>query len=227
MCGRFTLTAALKTIQGRFDFDDNIMEAAAGNYRPNRNVSPTQSVLTVINAEGRSRPALMRWGLVPSWSKQEKTDYALINARAETLAVKPMFRPLIARNRCLIIADGFYEFRAEGKKKIPVRFSMSDDSLFTFAGLYERWKDPMSGNMILSCTIITTEPNEIVKPIHNRMPVILRREDECRWLDSSANTVDMAALLVPFDHLRMRAEDTDPQITAYGKKKKKDDLQLF
>lgn len=227
MCGRFTLTAALKTIQSRFDFDDDIMASVTEGYRPSMNVTPTQSVLTIFPEDGKPIPALMRWGLVPSWSKPEKTDFALINARAETLTVKPMFRPLIAKNRCLIVADGFYEFRAEGKKKIPVRFSMDDESLFAFAGLYDRWKDPQSEKIILSCAIITTEPNELVRTVHSRMPAILRKEDESRWLDSAANTVDMTALLVPFDHRRMRAEDTDPQLTAPIKKKKTDDLQLF
>ncbi len=210
MCGRFTLTAALKTIQGRFELDDEEIGAIEPDYHPNDNVSPTQKVLTLYSAGEKPVPSLMRWGLVPSWSKQKKTDYSLINARAETIDTKPMFRSLIARNRCLIVADGFYEFRAEGKRKIPVRFSMKDDSLFSMAGIYDRWKDPGSDSVLISCAIITTEPNDLVREVHSRMPVILARPDEPRWLDVSLNPVDLKMLLTPYDPKLMRTFDVDP-----------------
>lgn len=218
MCGRFTLTAALKTIQGRFDFDDDDTGAVESDFRPNANVSPTQNILTALRDGDRVKPRMMRWGLIPSWSKQEKSDYLLINARAETLDVKPVFKPLIARNRCIIIADGFYEFRADGKKKIPVRFSMKDESLFSMAGLYDCWKDTGSEKIIFSCTIITTEPNDLVRPVHNRMPVVLSRDDEKRWLDVSMKLSDMKTFLAPFDSSMMTFADADPGLTSSKKK---------
>ena len=128
----------------------------------------------------------MRWGLIPSWAKDKSIGSRMINARAETVAEKPSFRNALRRRRCLVLADGFYEWRRVGKTKTPMRIVMRSGEPFAFAGLWETWTDP-EGTVIPSCTIITTTPNDLLSPIHNRMPVILPRDLEEFWLDESVD----------------------------------------
>jgi putative SOS response-associated peptidase YedK len=215
MCGRFTLATSLQTIQERFLLNDEEIRSVAEIYTPNLNIAPTQMVLTVTAADDRKRLQTMRWGLIPFWSKDIKIGVKLFNARAETLREKPSFRHLLSRKRCLIVADGFYEFREENKKKIPVKFSLISNECFTFAGLFDVWKDKTKPDKpIISCTLITTEPNTLVASVHNRMPVILKKEDEPVWLDPlKQHYQDVHYLLTAYDDHRMIKTDVDPDVT--------------
>ena len=199
MCGRYSLTADLGELAGRFEFDGD-WDAFDKRY----NIAPTQEVLTVVGGETR-RAGYMRWGLIPFWAKNASIGSRMINARAETVAEKPAFRDALRRRRCLVLADGFYEWQRVGKNKRPMRIVMGSGEPFAFAGLWETWKNS-EGTVIPSCTIITTTPNDLLKPIHNRMPVILSKEVEGFWLDD--NVDDPAALtsvLTPYPDDAMEA----------------------
>ena len=144
--------------------------------RPRYNIAPRQDVLCVIrNRENHLEP--LRWGLIPFWAKDPAIGNRLINARAETVAKKPSFRNAFAKHRCVIVVDGFYEWKRDGKRKVLFYIFLKSRKPFSFAGLYEHWND-LDGNEIRSCTIITTDSNELVSPLHNRMPVILPEDDE-------------------------------------------------
>ena len=176
MCGRFTRTAERAEIVERFAV--TLPEAVPARF----NIAPAQSVLTVCcnDQDGDRTANLMRWGLIPHWAKDVSVSYKMINARAETVTEKPVYKKLLDSRRCLIPADGFYEWRkAPDGKKLPVRFALADESLFAFAGLWTSWADKDTGELIDSCTIITTTPNELVARVHNRMPVILPRDASC------------------------------------------------
>ena len=189
MCGRFTLTSNMDDLQGRFGF-----EARDLVYRPSYNIAPTQLVLAVTN-DGQRRAELMRWGLIPFWAKDIKIGYRMINAVGETAATKPAFRAAFKKRRCLILADGFFEWRKDGKEKIPTYIFLKSREPFAFAGLWETWKSPV-GETVKSCTIITTKPNEFIEPIHNRMPVILSGETEALWLDPMTEEPDALQPLI-------------------------------
>jgi len=178
MCGRFTLTSPAETVAELFELD------AAISLTPRYNIAPTQSVAVVRAADDRSarRLAQLHWGLIPSWAKDSSIGSRMINARAETVAERPSFRSAFRRRRCLIVADGFYEWQKLGTRKQPHYIHVADRKPFAFAGLWEHWEDP-GGAPIDSCTIITTEPNEMMAEIHNRMPVILCPSDYGLWLD--------------------------------------------
>jgi len=177
MCGRFTLTTDLDHLEERFAF-----RATNLSFAPRYNIAPSQGVLAVINDEGENRAGFLRWGLIPSWAKDEAIGDRMINARAETVAEKPSFRRALQKRRCLILADGFYEWQKEGKRKVPMYVTLKSHIPFAFAGLWETWKPP-TGEPIHSCTIITTTPNSLMAPIHDRMPVLLPRKVEALWLD--------------------------------------------
>ncbi|MBB6444951.1 SOS response-associated peptidase [Bacillus benzoevorans] len=196
MCGRFTLLADFNTIIDRFEIEAAIAEEL---YHPSFNIAPSHSILAVINDGSKNRLGYLRWGLVPSWAEDEKIGYKMINARAETLAQKPSFRDAYQKRRCVVLADSFYEWkRHEDNAKTPMRIKLKSDELFAMAGIWERWKSP-KGNTLFTCTIITTSPNELMKDIHDRMPVILQREDEKIWLDPSIqDTNRLNQLLKPF-----------------------------
>ena len=185
MCGRFSLTADLGELARRFEFDGNRLD-----LEPNFNVAPTQNILTVVGGENR-RGGFMRWGLIPHWAKSASIGSRMINARAETAAQRPAFRDAFRRRRCLVLADGFYEWQRAGSVKKPIRIVRESGEPFAFAGLWAVWKDP-DGNTVPSCTIITTEANDLLRPIHHRMPVILPRQMEEFWLDRDVQ--DTAAL---------------------------------
>src|SRR5262245_17441469 len=201
MCGRFTLTTELDQIEERFSFH----RSAKVSFTTRYNIAPSQSVLTVRVDGTERRAEFFRWGLIPSWAKEEAIGNRMINARAETLAEKPSFKRALQKRRCLIVADGFYEWKAEGKKKTPMFISLKSHEPFGFAGLWETWKTPQ-GEAIHSCTIITTTPNTLMEQIHNRMPVILSREAETAWLD---HTIDdpqkLLSLLQPYPDKEMTA----------------------
>ena len=152
--------------------------------QPRYNIAPTQPVLAVrtLSTHRGRQGALLRWGLIPSWAKDAGIGARMINARSETLSSKPSFRSALRGRRCLIPADGFYEWQTRGKSKQPYYIKRQDGWVFAFAGLWELWENP-EGTPVESCTIITTEPNEVVKPLHDRMPVILSPADYDLWLD--------------------------------------------
>ncbi len=162
MCSRFSFRIDRSAIQKFF----HIQEVDC-DYKQGNNISPTQQVSAIIY-DGKTRLVCFRWGLIPSWTKDPSIGAKLINARAETLATKPSFKDAFIKRRCLIIADGFYEWQKVDKKKVPFHFSFKSGAPFGFAGLYETWKPP-EGELVKTCTIITTEPNELVMPIHDRM----------------------------------------------------------
>lgn len=161
-------------------------------YEPRYNVAPGQLIPAIIHDGVRNKLGQLRWGLIPPWAKDEKIGYRLINARSETAADKPAFRKPLARRRCLIPADGFYEWKTDGKQKQPMRITLKSGELFGLAGLYEIWENPQ-GEKIASCAILTTRPNALMADIHDRMPVLLKREDEAVWLDRGEH--DEARLL--------------------------------
>ncbi len=158
-------------------------------FAPSNNVSPGQLVPVVTDLVTRN-VEMFKWGLIPAWAKDPKIGYKMFNARAETLTEKPSFRVPLARKRCLILADGFYEWKLEGDRRNPYLFMLKDRAPFTFAGLWDTWKDP-EGRLLNSCTIITTRPNNLIALYHDRMPVILGASQRWHWLESQSS----AALL--------------------------------
>lgn len=187
MCGRTSLYAALPRLEERFDAE------AALDYRPRYNVAPSQDLATITNADEDTITA-QNWGLLPPWADGPTDGPRPINARAETVAEKPTFRDALAERRCLVLADGFYEWRGERGHKQPYRIHLAGDEPFAFAGLWNRWE--ASGDSLETVTIVTTEANDVVAPIHHRMPVILERDAEREWLRAD---VDQALdLLDPY-----------------------------
>ena len=178
MCGRFTATFTFRDLKVRFNLQGILPELA-----PRYNIAPTQKAAVVVLGEGGNEAEMMRWGLVPSWAKAVAIGNRMINARVETLASRSSFKQLIERRRCLIAADGFYEWRHEGKRKVPVWIHLQNSEPFAFAGLWDIWKRP-NGEAIQSFTIVTCPANDLLQPIHDRMPAILRPQDEEAWLDT-------------------------------------------
>ena len=192
MCGRYSLKADLEDVQRRFEFIANEL-----TYSPRYNIAPTQPVLAVTNGDSRMG-SYMRWGLIPSWAKDAPVGNRLINARAETVGERNSFRSAFIRRRCLVLADGFYEWQWVGNAKRPMRVVMKSGEPFAFAGLWDSWCDPQ-GEIVRSCTIITTEANELLRQIHNRMPVIVPREMESFWLDHDVDDpLVLSDVLVPY-----------------------------
>lgn len=181
---------------------------------PRYNVAPTQPVAAVRRAAGEARRELvmLRWGLVPFWADDLKIGAKHINARSESAADKPAFRAAFRERRCLIVADGFFEWQKVGSKKQPYLFQMKDGRPFAFAGLWDRWRDP-DKNRIESCTILTTKANELVSLLHDRMPVILKPADYERWLDPQVQDLEsLQPLLCPFDSEAMSAQPVSKQV---------------
>ena len=210
MCGRFTLFTDIEEIKERFDIQGSFDE----EYQFSYNIAPSQSVLSVINDGVRNRLGYLRWGLIPFWAKDEKAGYKMINARAETIAEKASFRHAYKKKRCLIIADSFYEWKKTPERKIPMRIKLKNHAPLGMAGLWESWKSP-EGISIYSCSVITTVPNELMTSIHDRMPVILKPEDEKDWLNPSTN--DPAYLqqyLKSFDSEQMEAFEVSTDVNS-------------
>lgn len=206
MCGRFTLTLDvndLKDIVG--------LEEMPKDYQPRFNIAPSQPV-AVLTSYPQPQLEMMRWGLIPFWAKDKSIGNRLINARAETVAEKPAFRNAFASRRCLILADGFYEWQRTGGKRgsQPYYFQTKDNPLFAFAGLWETW-DPKNGEPVRSCTIITTQANEVVSPVHERMPVILPQERWADWIETQARD-ELLAMLQPFPPERLEAFPVSPEV---------------
>ena len=210
MCGRYRLSRRKQLIAEYFDTDSEV------DWEPRYNIAPSQAV--GIIRQDPSRPqrhfSLARWGLIPSWATDASIGFKTINARSETVASKLAFRDAFTSRRCLLPADGFFEWWRSGREKQPFHFGMQDDSLFAFAGLWDRWKDP-AGAVIESCSILTTTPNSLLADIHDRMPVILRQENYDLWLDPSFKDVKtLAEVLVPFDAAKMKRFPVSTRINA-------------
>jgi len=197
MCGRYSLVPT-ENIAARFDIQQQQL-----NIQPRYNVAPSQSMPVVVR-NSPNRLVEMQWGLIQSWSKEPRAQFSTINARAETVTKSPVFRGPFKSRRCLVPASGFYEWQRTGQGKQPFCIRLKHGDLFAFAGLYDVWHDP-DGNELYSYTVITTVPNELVAPIHNRMPVILRREDEQVWLDKEADSAQLLALLQAYPADKMVA----------------------
>lgn len=178
MCGRFSLGVDAKTLAAQFD----LFETPA--WTPRYNIAPTQEILVVVQdpTTARRQARRHRWGLVPSWAKDPAIGSQLINAQAETAATKPAFRAAFRKRRCLILADGFFEWKKENRHKQPYCIRLLDGRPFAFAGLWEHWEGP-EGKAIASCTILTATPNDLLRPLHHRMAVILPSSEYGRWLD--------------------------------------------
>ena len=195
MCGRITLTSSAREIAQHFELDASDAPAA---LTPRFNIAPSQEVAAVrIASSGRRVLSLERWGLVPGWADDPAIGNRLINARAESVATKPAFRDALRKRRCIVPADGFYEWSGHGAERSPFVFRRRDGQLLGIAGLYERWIGE-GGEVIDSCTLITTHANDTLAPFHDRMPVLLAPGDYGRWLDRSQQEPDaVLPLLVP------------------------------
>jgi len=198
MCGRFTLTLDPGELQEKLDLGP-FLEM----YQPRYNIAPTQPVSVVRDGKSRAIEKF-RWGLIPFWAKDMEIGSRMINARAETLVEKPSFRNLIKKKRCLILANGFFEWSIQDplKGKAPFYFQVDHGEPFTFAGLYDEWKPTESEN-VLSCTIITCAPNELIATYHNRMPVILSEKDRWNWLEEKSPVDSILDMLLPFPSERI------------------------
>jgi putative SOS response-associated peptidase YedK len=191
MCGRYSLTAGDRGIEARSG-----LRVSAG-FTVRYNIAPTQNVLVVL-AYGIRRMEAFRWGLIPSWAKEPKIGHKLINARAATIFEKPSFRAAVRKKRCLVIADGFYEWRQMDKGKIPIHIRLKAKQPFAFVVLWESWISA-EGQPTKTCTIVTADPNELMKPIHNRMPAIVPEDLEEIWMDPSIQKKeDLAPVLQPY-----------------------------
>ena len=193
MCGRFGLTIELDALVEFFPFDPTTM-----TYQPRFNIAPTDPVL-VYGVNGALTAEFMRWGLIPWFTKPGQKLPLAINAKSETVATQGMFKWPFQHRRCLVLSNGFYEWETVGKEKTPYRIGLDSWEPFAFAGLWDRWKNPVTGEETQSCTILTCPPNELIEPIHNRMPVILEPEHYGTWLDPQLTSGSpLQDILVPY-----------------------------
>ena len=197
MCGRFALYSSFQAIK---DYADLLNEI--GEINANYNVAPGQEIPVIINENQQNILKSFKWGLIPFWAKDERIGYKLINTRSETITEKPSFKVAFQQRRCLIPANGFYEWRKDDKQ--PFYINLKDRELFSFAGIWEIWESP-AGKQIFSCSIITTSPNMKLKNIHHRMPVILHKEQEKTWLTENNGNI-LQKLLVSYPNREMLSQ---------------------
>lgn len=211
MCGRFTITVDLNDLRDylgeSFDIHDLSQEIVVPRY----NVAPGQHILAVIFDGKKYRVGLIKWGFVPSFAKDEKIGYSMINAKSETLHEKPAFKEAFKTQRCLILADGFYEWMKENNKKQPYRILMKDEKIFPMAGLWSTYVKE-NGEKLHTATIITTEANTLMQPIHDRMPVILDEKSKLSWLHNTSHQQDLLSLLKPYNPNEMKAYPVSHQV---------------
>lgn len=198
MCGRFTLTSPASRLVELFA----LLEPEF-HLEPRFNIAPTQSVACIRATDGFRSLSLMRWGLLPFFARHINEGVRMINARSESVATKPAFRRSFESQRCLVPADGFFEWKKQGTNKQPYMIRMHSEEPFVFAGLWDRWTNPDDGAVIESCTVLTTTPNELTESIHDRMPVILGDEAIEAWLSTSASPDELQELLTPYPASRM------------------------
>lgn len=190
------------TLQTRFD----IKSEQRLQVLPRYNIAPTQEIAVITNSPQGNQLTRMKWGLIPPWASSPSLGTRMINARSETLLERRSFKNAFLYRRCLIPADGFYEWTPAASKRIPMRITLLNTNLFAFAGLWEAWHNPATGAWVKSCSVITTSANDLMKSIHDRMPVILKPTDEASWIDSSTQDVDtLKQLLQPYDQTEMDA----------------------
>ncbi len=212
MCGRFLEFSPLSTLINRFGLEENDLP----ELKPRYNIAPSQDVLAVVTGEGKNQLKEFHWGLVPSWARDAKIGYKMINARAETVAEKPAYRSALIKRRCLIVTDCFYEWKRENGSKTPYFIHLDSNEPFGFGGLYERWVSA-AGEIIDSCTIITTSPNALMKSIHDRMPFIVPREHEAMWLDREVqDKTALTSLMCPYPAEQMEAWPVSAQVNSPG-----------
>jgi putative SOS response-associated peptidase YedK len=208
MCGRYTLHTSLERITAHFHLQQT--QKIDSRF----NIAPSQAVPAIRGDSQHRELVMLRWGLIPSWAKEEKTRYSMINARAETIATKPAFRSAFRHRRCLIPADGFYEWKAASGGKQPYHIRRRDGKVFAFAGLWEHWEGEQDKS-IDSCTIIVTDANELVRPIHDRMPVILEPTDYETWLNPQNQDIHMLTeLLKPYLSEKMEGYPVSPRVNS-------------
>lgn len=207
MCGRYTDTRRDKQFLVRMG-----IEQAEIDFVPRYNLSPAQEATIILHSQNGPELKRARWGLIPSWAKDEKVGNSLINARCETLASKPAFRHAFKKGRCLVLADGFYEWQKVPGGKQPIFIRLKDGKQFAFAGLFERWKS--REGEVLSFSIITVPPNELVAPVHDRMPLILPESVIARWLDPQTSTDELQALLMPYVADEMECYPVSPLVNS-------------
>jgi putative SOS response-associated peptidase YedK len=195
MCGRYVLIAEPQQVQREFDL------SSTPTLAPRYNIAPTQPVAIITN-EKPDELTIVKWGLVPSWSKDPKVGSKMINARSDTAHEKPSFRSAFKRRRCLIPVSGFYEWKTSDDSKQPHYIFVKDKDVFSFAGLWEVWHGP-DGEQLWTCSILTTDANEKIEDLHNRMPVILDGDDRKTWLDEDAEVAELRLLMKPFDSDKM------------------------
>ncbi|HXP74905.1 MAG TPA: SOS response-associated peptidase [Stellaceae bacterium] len=214
MCGRYLLKAPADALRRAFGFVEQ------PNLMPRYNIAPTQDAPVIRERrepKGERTLQMLRWGLIPWFAEDMKGGARLINARSESIAAKPSFREAFRKHRCLVPADGFYEWRAEGKLKQPYLIQRRDREPFAFAGLWERWvpkTQPPEPAYIDSFTIVTTDANALLKPLHDRMPVILAPEDCARWLDRGSSEAELKALLKPAPEDLLGYFPVNPRVNA-------------
>ncbi len=210
MCGRYSLIADLGELARQFEFDGDWL-----TFESAYNIAPTQEVLTVVGGDAR-RGGFMRWGLIPHWAKNASIGSRMINARAETVAEKPVFRDALRRRRCLVLADGFYEWQRTGGARRPMRVVMRSGEPFAFAGLWSVWTDP-DGKAVPSCTIITTAANDLLRPIHDRMPVVLPKNLEELWLDPSVEDAStLTSIMAPYPADALEAYEVSSLVNSFA-----------
>lgn len=197
MCGRYSFAVEDALIKERFG-----VSVRSAVWKARYNCAPAQD-LAVISTEDPQAVSFYRWGLIPSWAKDPAIGNRMINARAESITEKPSFRSAFRSRRCLVLGDGFYEWKKEGKDKIPYRITLADGSPFAMAGIWDKWLSP-DGEILHSFSILTTTPNELIKEIHDRMPVILQRQHEKTWL-AGASDAGLLGLLGPYPAEEMKA----------------------
>jgi putative SOS response-associated peptidase YedK len=210
MCGRFTVRKPKEVIAKQFgvEIDDELA--------PRFNIAPTQQVAAIRASQGDGGREFvsLKWGLIPSWAKDASIGAKLINARSETVMEKPSFRESFRRRRAIIPADGIFEWRRAGKGKQPYFFQMRDGSLFGFAGLWDRWRDE-DGEVVETCSILTTEANDLFRPVHERMPVVLHPESYDEWLSDDPRGVEaLKELLCPYPSSEMIAYPVSPRVNS-------------
>lgn len=209
MCGRFTRTIGVEALRKRFGFEQPTFELP-----PRYNVAPSQEAAVVLAREGRRELELFKWGLVPSWASDPKIGFKMINARSETAADKPSFRRAFAKQRCLVPADGFYEWKpVTAKLKWPMRIVLKSRDAFAFAGLWDEWRGP-DGKALRTFTILTTEAPPSLRSVHDRVPVILTPDDEAAWLDPAADAQTLRAAMAPPPDDRLEAYSVSPLVNS-------------
>ena len=210
MCGRYRLSKRKQLIEEYFETANEV------DWEPRYNIAPSQNVGIIRQDPSRPRRdfSQVRWGLIPYWAKEASIGHKMINARSETVADKPAFREAFKNRRCLIPADGFYEWMRTGKAKQAFHFGMQDDSLFAFAGIWDRWKDA-AGNLVETCSILTSTPNSLLAAVHDRMPVILERDDYELWLDPGFKDLNaLSEMLRPFNPALMSSYPVSTRVNS-------------